>query len=87
MRRTSRTLPCALGCFASIPEVKALARTALGRGFITAHIALIFAIPPYSERYGRLAQLDRALASGAKGRAFESRIAHHLIARASAVFG
>ena len=28
---------------------------------------------------GQLAQLDRALASGAKGRAFESRIAHHHI--------
>ena len=28
---------------------------------------------------GRLAQLDRALASGAKGRGFDSRIAHHLI--------
>ena len=27
--------------------------------------------------HGQLAQLDRALASGAKGRAFESRIAHH----------
>jgi hypothetical protein len=26
---------------------------------------------------GRLAQVDRALASGAKGRAFESPIAHH----------
>ena len=28
------------------------------------------------EGFGQLAQLDRALASGAKGRAFESRIAH-----------
>ena len=26
---------------------------------------------------GRLAQLDRALVSGTKGREFESRIAHH----------
>ena len=28
--------------------------------------------------YGRLAQLDRALASEAKGRGFDSRTAHHL---------
>jgi hypothetical protein len=28
---------------------------------------------------GRLAQVDRALASGTKGRAFESRIARHII--------
>ena len=30
-------------------------------------------------RGGRLAQLDRALASGAKGRGFDPRIAHHLL--------
>ena len=34
---------------------------------------------------GRVAQLDRALASGAKGREFESRSAHQLIARDSAI--
>ena len=32
---------------------------------------------------GRVAQLDRALASGAKGRGFESRSAHQVIARDS----
>ena len=31
---------------------------------------------------GRLAQVDRALVSGTKGRAFESRIAHHDLKRA-----
>ena len=31
----------------------------------------------YIENCGRVAQLDRALASGAKGRGFESRSAHH----------
>ncbi len=31
----------------------------------------------YKNVIGRLAQLDRALVSGTKGRAFESRIAHH----------
>jgi hypothetical protein len=31
---------------------------------------------------GRLAQVDRALVSGTKGRAFESRIAHHELKRA-----
>ena len=30
------------------------------------------------DKLGQLAQLDRALASGAKGRGFESRIAHLL---------
>ncbi len=35
--------------------------------------------PKANEVPGRLAQLDRALASGAKGRGFDSRIAHHLI--------
>ena len=34
---------------------------------------------------GRVAQLDRALASGAKGREFESRSAHQVISRDSAV--
>jgi hypothetical protein len=30
------------------------------------------------EELGRLAQLDRALVSGTRGRGFESRIAHHM---------
>ena len=35
-----------------------------------------------SGAFGQLAQLDRAMASGAIGRAFESRIAHYFAARA-----
>ena len=34
------------------------------------------AVPKGLSRYGSVAQLDRALASGARGRAFESRRAH-----------
>jgi hypothetical protein len=37
--------------------------------------------PKANELPGRLAQLDRALASGAKGRGFDPRIAHHLVLR------
>jgi hypothetical protein len=35
---------------------------------------------------GRLAQVDRALVSGTKGRAFESRIARHSKIKALSVF-
>ena len=35
---------------------------------------------------GRVAQLDRALASGARGRGFESRSAHQVITRDGEIF-
>jgi hypothetical protein len=40
----------------------------------------------YSGNYGRLAQLDRALVSGTRGRGFKSRIAYQIYSMGWEVF-
>ncbi len=70
-------VPKQAGVLGYPPETRVLK---LGvRDAVLAHFSGTFAPPQAVSPYGSVAQLDRALASGARGRAFESRRAHRNI--------